>query len=159
VVLILRSLLILAGVLLGQLYVAPLLTFGKIHPDFILILLVYFAARNGRILGISLGFGAGLLQDITGAFSVLGANAMAKAITGYALGTLNGTETVWTRRIVNFYVYGSIIGHSIIYEVIMAQGLNEPVMMVVNRILIEASISGLLIIGLRFFIPLLVKRT
>ncbi|MFC1746776.1 rod shape-determining protein MreD [Candidatus Neomarinimicrobiota bacterium] len=142
-------------VVLGQLYLAPLLSFARIHPDFILVLLVYLAARKGRVWGISFGFAAGLLQDFTGAFSVLGANALAKSVAGYSLGTLNGTETVWTSRIVNIYIYGSIAGHALIYEIVMSRGLEESMATLLARILVQIFISSMLVMGTRFILPLL----
>ncbi len=151
---VLKLILVLVVVFLAQLYLAPLLRFGDIRPDFILILVVFVSSRYGRIVGILLGFTAGLAQDVTGALSLLGANALPKSIVGYIVGTLNGNLTVWTPRVINLYIYGTILGHAIIYQLIMVQGLAPALGEVMNNILLEALMSSVMIIGMRYIIPL-----
>ncbi len=151
---VLKLLLVLVVVFLAQLYLAPFLRFGDIRPDFILILVVFVSSRYGRIVGILLGFTAGLSQDLTGALSLLGANALPKSIIGYTVGTLNGNLTVWTPRVINLYIYGSLLGHAIIYQLIMVQGLAPTIGNVMNNILLEAFMSSVMIIGMRYIIPL-----
>ncbi len=154
----LKLLLVLVVVFLAQLYLAPLLRIGDIRPDFILILLVFVSSRYGRIAGILLGFAAGLSQDVTGTLSLLGANALPKSIVGYTVGTLNGNLTVWTPRVINLYIYGSLLGHAIIYQVIMVQGLSPSLGKVMNNILLEALMSSVMIIGMRYIIPLVMSK-
>ncbi len=151
---VLKLLLILVVVFLAQLYLSPLLRLGNIRPDFILILLVFVSSRYGRIAGILLGFAAGLSQDVTSTLSLLGANALPKSIIGYTVGTLNGNLTVWTPRVINLYIYGSLLGHAIIYQVIMVQGLSPSIGKVMNNILLEALMSSVMILGMRYIIPL-----
>ncbi len=151
---VLKLLLILVVVFLTQLYLSPLLRLGNIRPDFILILLVFVSSRYGRIAGILLGFAAGLSQDVTSTLSLLGANALPKSIIGYTVGTLNGNLTVWTPRVINLYIYGSLLGHAIIYQVIMVQGLSPSIGKVMNNILLEALMSSVMILGMRYIIPL-----
>lgn len=139
----------------GQLYLAPTLKIGSVRPDFILIFLVFFSARFGRVPGILLGFGVGLLQDLTGSLSVLGTNALVKSIVGYSLGTLNGNLAVWTPRVINLYIYGSLLGHALLYQLMMIQGLHFPLSIVVNNILLEAFISSIMITGMRYMVPLM----
>lgn len=151
----LRFLAILVGVMAGQLYLAPTLRIGSIRPDFILIFLVFFSARFGRVPGILLGFGVGFLQDLTGSLSVLGTNALVKSIVGYSLGTLNGNLAVWTPRVINLYIYGSLVGHALLYQLMMVQGLETPWNILVNNVLLEAFISSILITGMRYMVPLM----
>lgn len=151
---ILKIVAVVVGVFLAQLYLAEAMEVWQIRPDFILVLLVYISARYGRIPGILFGFTAGLLQDAMGSLSVLGANALAKSVIGYTLGTLNGTLAVWTPRIVNVYVYGTLLGHAIIYQTVMSQGLDLPIGMLLARIGLEAFISSVIVTGLRFLFPL-----
>ncbi len=139
----------------GQLYLAPTLKIGNVRPDFILVFLVFFSARFGRVPGILLGFGVGLLQDLTGSLSVLGTNALVKSVVGYTLGTLNGNLAVWTPRVINLYIYGSLLGHALIYQLMMVQGLQIPLSIVVNNILLEAFISSIMITGMRYMVPLM----
>lgn len=141
-----------------QIYLAQYIAIGSIRPDFVLVFLVFISARYGRTWGILWGFMAGLMQDATGSLSVLGANALAKSIVGYVLGTLNGTLAVWTPRVVNLYIYGTLLGHAIIYQTIMAQGLETALLVLIGRILLEAFISSVLVTGLRLMIPLVPQQ-
>ena len=154
----LKLLLVLVVAFPAQLYLAPLLRIGNIRPDFILIILVFISSRYGRMAGILLGFAAGLSQDVTGSLSLLGANALPKSIVGYTVGTLNGNLTVWTPRVINLYIFGSILGHAIIYQVIMVQGLEAPMGKVMNNILLEALMSSVMVIGMRYIIPLVASK-
>ena len=154
----LKLLLVLVVAFPAQLYLAPLLRVGNIRPDFILIILVFISSRYGRMAGILLGFAAGLSQDVTGTLSLLGANALPKSIVGYTVGTLNGNLTVWTPRVINLYIFGSILGHAIIYQVIMVQGLAPPMGKVMNNILLEALMSSVMVIGMRYIIPLVASK-
>lgn len=154
----LKLLLVLVVAFPAQLYLAPLLRIGNIRPDFILIILVFISSRYGRMAGILLGFAAGLSQDVTGTLSLLGANALPKSIVGYTVGTLNGNLTVWTPRVINLYIFGSILGHAIIYQVIMVQGLAPPMGKVMNNILLEALMSSVMVIGMRYIIPLVASK-
>lgn len=58
-------------------------------PDFILILVVFFALFHGSIQGGLLGMFFGLMEDLmTGRF--IGLNAICKGITGFLIGLLSG---------------------------------------------------------------------
>ena len=151
---VLKLFLALVLVFLGQLYLAPLLKILSIRPDFILILLVFVSSRYGRIAGILLGFCAGLMQDVTGSLAVMGANSLPKSIVGYTLGTLNGNLTVWTPRVINLYIYGSLLGHAVIYQWIMVLGISASFGTVLNNILLEALMSSVMITGMRYLIPI-----
>ena len=153
-----KTIVVIVGVFAAQLYLAEMMEVWHIRPDFILVLLVFISARYGRIPGILFGFTAGLLQDAMGSLSVLGANALAKSIVGYTLGTLNGTLAVWTPRLVNLYVYGTLVGHAIIYQTVMSQGLQVSFGMLLARIGLEAFISSVIVTGLRFMFPLMPSR-
>lgn len=155
---ILKTLALFAGVLLAQIKLADYLRLGEIRPDFILVFLVFLSARYGRLAGILGGFGAGLIQDLSGALSILGANTLAKPIVGYTLGTLNGTTTVWTPRIMNLYVYGALLVHAMVFQAAMSLGLQMPLGVLVKRIVLETFISSTLVTGLRYMVPLLPAR-
>ena len=155
---ILKTSVLFVGVLLAQLKLADYIRLGEIRPDFILVFLVFLSSRYGRITGILGGFGAGLIQDLGGALSILGANTLAKPIVGYTLGTLNGTATVWTPRIMNLYVYGALFVHALIFQTAMSLGLQMSMGMLVNRIVLETFISSTLVTGLRYMVPLIPAR-
>ncbi len=146
------------GTFLLQLYLADFFTVGEIRPDFVLLFLVFISARYGRMTGIIVGFGTGLLQDLIGSFSTLGASALAKAIVGYVLGTLNGTMTVWTPRVVNLYIYGTLLFHAVIYQTVMIQGLQVSPGQLLANILLEFLMSSILVTGMRYILPIMPKR-
>ena len=155
---ILKTLALFAGVLLAQVKLADYLRLGEIRPDFILVFLVFLSARYGRLTGILGGFGAGLIQDLSGALSILGANSLAKPIVGYTLGTLNGTTTVWTPRIMNLYVYGALFVHALIFQTAMSLGLQMSMGVLAKSIVLEPFISSTLVTGLRYMVPLMPVR-
>lgn len=150
-----KGIVIFVVVILAQIFLAEYLDVGSIRPDFLLVLLIYYSARKGRINGILMGFVAGFAQDLTSSLTVLGANALSKSIVGFTTGTLNGTETVWTPRVINIYVYGSIVAHALIYQFIMALGLDLAWMQIITRMILEIAISSLMVTGMRFIVPIL----
>lgn len=64
---------------------APALRIGDVAPDLPLIVVVLLALRRGPEFGCLAGFAAGLLQDTTGG-SLIGLQALTKAIIGFAIG-------------------------------------------------------------------------
>lgn len=58
------------------------------RPDLILVVLVAVALRHGSLYGLYGGLFIGLIQDVY-AIDTLGANALAKCLTGYAIGLLD----------------------------------------------------------------------
>ncbi len=61
------------------------LTFGRIGPDFILLIVSYYAVFHGALGGSLFGFFVGLFQDLFNP-SFLGLNALTKSLVGYGLG-------------------------------------------------------------------------
>ena len=84
-----RTLLVLTvfGGGVAQATLAPALRIGDIAPDLPLIVVVLLALRRGPEFGCLAGFAAGLLQDAAGG-GLLGAQAMTKALVGFAIGAL-----------------------------------------------------------------------
>ena len=74
---------------LAQTSFAPALRVGGIAPDFPLIVVALLALRRGPELGCVAGFAAGLLQDAAGG-GFLGAQALTKALVGFAVGSADG---------------------------------------------------------------------
>lgn len=68
----------------------PVLAIGGIYPDFAVIALFFLAVRHGRLAGIWGGFFLGLLIDVYSPV-ILGANALAKTITGGMVGFFDRT--------------------------------------------------------------------
>jgi len=72
-------------VLLGEVFIAPMLTFGGISPDFTLIGLVILTWAEGTIVGIMGGFVLGLVLD-SGVANLLGLHALLKSVGAFAVG-------------------------------------------------------------------------
>jgi rod shape-determining protein MreD len=77
----------------AQATVAPVLRIGDVAPDIPLIVVALLALRRGPEFGAVAGFAAGLLQDVAGG-GVVGAQALTKAVLGFALGTLGARLAV-----------------------------------------------------------------
>jgi rod shape-determining protein MreD len=76
---------ILVGSLVLQQTVASWMSAGGVRPDLMLIALTAVALRRGPIAGLYAGLFLGLIQDVY-VVETLGANVLAKAIVGYAMG-------------------------------------------------------------------------
>lgn len=76
---------VLALFFLLHVLLSEALTFGRIGPDFILLIVAYFAVFRGALAGSFFGFVIGLFQDLFNP-SFLGLNALTKTLVGYALG-------------------------------------------------------------------------
>ncbi|MBI9071648.1 MAG: rod shape-determining protein MreD [Melioribacteraceae bacterium] len=68
-----------------QMTIVPFLTFSFIAPDLIMILVIYFALRDGQMFGMVLGFVLGLLFDLFSG-SLLGGHMFAYTLTGFIAG-------------------------------------------------------------------------
>lgn len=74
-----------------QLLIADFLAIETIRPDFVAILVLYWAVKYGRTVGTLSGFLMGLLIDLSGTASFFGLSSMIYSITGYLGGYLMGT--------------------------------------------------------------------
>jgi rod shape-determining protein MreD len=88
---VLRDATLLPGLVALQIMFAPLVAIGQVVPDFVLVGLLFVAARRGRLAGAVAGFCAGLVIDLS-IGEVVGLFALAKTITGFAAGYLMDEE-------------------------------------------------------------------
>ena len=77
--------------LLAQASLAPRISLGQVSPDFVLLIVVFFALYRGSIRGAIFGFVVGFLQDL-GNPDMLGLNALLKSVLGFLMGHA-GTKT------------------------------------------------------------------
>ncbi len=63
----------------------PMVSVYGIVPDLVLILLVFYSVRNGQIFGTLLGFGLGIIMDLSSG-GVLGSAMFAKTLSGFVAG-------------------------------------------------------------------------
>ena len=96
-----KKILIVAGFgllsIVLQVVFGPWLTVGGIKPDFVLILVLFVAILNGRVVGQLFGFGMGLLVDIIGMGSFLGLSALSKTVAGFLAGYFKSRRNRFNR--------------------------------------------------------------
>lgn len=68
-----------------QLYAVPMISIDFIHPDLILIILVFFALKYGQIQGTLLGFVFGFLFDFISG-GIVGSSMFSKTLSGFIAG-------------------------------------------------------------------------
>lgn len=76
---------IVVGSLILQATILPLASFNGVWPDLLLIVVVSSSLLLGKEQGVSLGFLAGLLQDLAGG-NIFGVNTLSKLIIAYLFG-------------------------------------------------------------------------
>jgi rod shape-determining protein MreD len=102
--------------ILMQLVVADRIALGPVAPDFLILIVAFFALYRGAIQGSVFGFVIGLLQDLTNP-GFLGLNAMTKSILGHTIGTA-GKKTFPENAPFLFALFmAASFGHDVIYLV------------------------------------------
>jgi rod shape-determining protein MreD len=97
-----------------QAFFAHKMAFGRISPDFPLLIVLYFAVYRGAFHGSILGFIVGLIQDLFNP-THLGLNALTKTLTGYCMG-LAGTKTEPDSSLFLFALFGvAALAHDFVY--------------------------------------------
>ncbi len=86
-------LLMALGGTVAQTSVVQVLGVGGAIPDLPFVVTAFVALRRGPETGCSIGFLAGLLQDVTGG-GLIGVQALTKALAGFALGLAGGRLSV-----------------------------------------------------------------
>ena len=75
-------------ILLAQLIIIDWIRIQNIKPDLMMLFIMYLGYREGRITGMLMGFGFGLLQDLSTASVFIGRAALSKAVVGLGAGSL-----------------------------------------------------------------------
>jgi rod shape-determining protein MreD len=102
---------------LFQAVLSDALTFGKIGPDFPLLIVAYFAIFRGAFAGSIFGFLIGLFQDLFNP-AFLGLNALTKSLVGYALGRA-GAQTERDHPLFLLALFGIVaLAHDFVYLLI-----------------------------------------
>ncbi len=76
-----------------QLTIADLFMIDTVRPDFIGILIMYWAAKHGRFLGTLFGMIFGIIFDLSGSALYFGLSPLIYSFTGYLSGSLKGLYT------------------------------------------------------------------
>lgn len=102
--------------LLMQLVVADRIAIGPVAPDFLILVVIFFALYRGTIGGSVFGFFVGLLQDLANP-DLLGLNALTKSILGFVMGKV-GSKTFPENTAFLFAVFMAVsFGHDVVYLV------------------------------------------
>ena len=64
----------------------PRFELAGFRPDLLLLVTVLFALRDGSLVGVRVGFGAGLLQDLLLTQTAMGTSALVLMLVGYGVG-------------------------------------------------------------------------
>ena len=83
------AIVIAAGIAVLQSTVLQFTSIAGVHPDLVLIVVVYVANKNGTMIGQLAGLGAGIVLDVMG-LSPLGFYALIYALIGAAYGISKG---------------------------------------------------------------------
>jgi rod shape-determining protein MreD len=103
----------------------------NISPDFVIIILIYISVKEGKLIGVTFGFFAGLLIDILGG-TFIGLQALSYTIACFVAGFFKKEDekflkkqyfllTVFTVSLVSNFVFYSIYfqGTDIKYPVVL----------------------------------------
>ena len=74
-----------------QILTSGFFSIQTIRPDFLVILVLYWSIRDGRFIGVIVGFLLGLLIDLSGTALFFGLSPLIYSITGYLAGSLSGS--------------------------------------------------------------------
>ncbi len=111
----LRTTFLLAVVaLIGNVLIAPLISFGPIAPDFSLIVLAILALGEGAFAGTIGGFVLGLVAD-TAIPNLLGLNAFCKALAGYFVGRARSRLVIGLPLVEASMVSLMALAHDLLY--------------------------------------------
>jgi rod shape-determining protein MreD len=100
--------------LLMQVVVADRIAIGPITPDFLVLVVAFYALYRGAVQAAVFGFVIGFLQDLANP-ELLGLNALTKTILGFTVGKI-GAKMVPDNIPFLFVLFMSVaFGHDIIY--------------------------------------------
>ena len=113
-----------------QLFISDLLILNTIRPDFLVILVLYWAISNGRFLGTISGFLIGLLIDLSGTAMFFGLSPLIYSVTGYLGGYLRGA----LKKLNLFYFSFSWVAILLLQFFIFSVVQYQDIMMLNNKI-------------------------
>jgi len=100
--------------LLLQTVLAPRIAIGSLQPDFVILIVLFFALYRGSVRGAIFGFVVGFLEDL-GNPQYLGLNALVKSVMGFMVGEV-GRKTFPDNAFLLFILFAiAATGHDIVY--------------------------------------------
>lgn len=142
---ILISFVLIETALLSNIYFLPAV------PDFLLICVLYFSIRNGKVAGEITGFVSGLLLDFLSG-SPFGLNCLVRTLLGFAGGffyRMMNYESFWVNIVAGFFA--TLLKAIVIYLI----SLMFP--HYINSYHIFSSVFALELAMNAFFAPLIIK--
>lgn len=117
------------ALLLLQITFVPLIGIGGFTPDLLILWVLAFGIRRGRMEATIAGFAVGLLQDIT-TTQFLGLAALSKSIAGFVAGIFanenTAEQTLGSYRLIFLSFLLSMI-HNLVYYFVFYQGIDGSV--------------------------------
>lgn len=150
------SILLFFPLLVIQTTLVSLISVNGVVPDLILILLVFYAVRNGQIYGTILGFVYGFLFDlITG--SLLGSAMLSKTIAGFIAGYFsneNKREVYLKSYIFSLIVLLCTLVDTIVYSFFSAIDLSKSILVLFfEQAMLPALYTAVISILVSIFYP------
>jgi len=100
--------------LLMQAVVADRIALGSVAPDFVVLVVLFFALYRGSVRGAIFGFVVGFLEDL-GNPEYLGLNALVKSVMGFLVGDA-GRKTFPDNAFLLFVLFAlAALGHDVVY--------------------------------------------
>jgi len=100
--------------LLLQAVLADRIAIGPVAPDFVILVVLFFALYRGSVRGALFGFVVGFLEDL-GNPDYLGLNALVKSVMGFLVGGA-GRKTFPDNAFLLFALFAiAAFGHDVVY--------------------------------------------
>lgn len=114
----------------------------KVTPDLVIIGIVYYAIKRGKIHGSVAGFASGLILDIF-SFSFIGLMALSKTVAGFAAGFFYDEQK--TERLLNSYIFVLIVSicsiiNNAVYYGFYFQGTNLAFLDILIRYILPTTV-------------------
>ncbi len=112
----------------GDTMIGPVLAIRGIAPDFSVIALVLLALAAGPVSATVGGFVLGLVQDLSNP-SLLGLNALCKALLGSGLGRLRGHLAYGLPVVEGLVVLLAVLAHDILFLLVQSRLSDDAFLM------------------------------
>lgn len=136
----------------------PYIAIQGIAPDVLLIFLVYWTYRHGRLNGVILGFMAGFIQDLIGA-GLAGMYALSKSIACYTAGSLLRNRYELNPLFLGIVLFLVTFIHHFVYRVVDCFNTSSGFFSSIFRYVIPASFyTTIMGFGIYYFINWMQQR-
>ncbi|UHA74357.1 rod shape-determining protein MreD [Paenibacillus sp. 481] len=106
-------------------FIIPDIWQGRIVPQFVFIIVLYYSVYKHRHTGLLMGLGFGLLQDIVYYGHMIGPHAFSMGLLGYLTGLLIGSRKATMVTMMVLAVIGSFSHQIILFGVYALFGVHQ----------------------------------